>query len=182
MNTARCKLLLSALTLTIAMSLSSSPIYAKDFPFKNPEVNKEDKHPEDARHLFGFYKGGDNDQAHHSYFQHNGIPYHQHVDNRKWRDHFSRRHDFMNWRMELYRQWLLENQYFHYYNPLDAVKAACEPLGFDMTKDDFQIKKQSSSQALIQVTQNGDNDNSSITVNVTVQPSSDGTWKITSLN
>ena len=98
-------------------------------------------------------------------------------DSRNYYKHF--RHDRADWyrRMERFRDWQMRNYFLRYADPMAAAQAAAIQLGLDINNNNnINVIRQTPSQALVKITQSGSNDN----VNITVQITDDGSWKVAS--
>gem|GEM_PF-2959765 len=79
--------------------------------------------------------------------------------------------------MEAYKFWLRKHNRERYQDPVAAVTAAAQSLGLDPNNNTFNVVNKTPSQALVQVTQSGSNDN----VNITLQLTPTGTWTVSSM-
>lgn len=101
-------------------------------------------------------------------------------DKKIQRENYERMREKAVWfqRMERYRAWQMKHHSKKYKNPMFAARDVVPQLGFNVNDSKFNVINQTPSQALIQITQSGSNDN----INITVQASPDGSWKVASVS
>lgn len=108
----------------------------------------------------------------------------RHHDRQDWDDHDQYSHHFHHIRMmnfahhhmEIYRQWLENNQIdVSIDDPVAVVKTVADVLGFDADNDDFSLLNQNDSPAIVQVIHNRN------TYHVTVERRWNGGWRVTAM-
>lgn len=109
----------------------------------------------------------------------------RHYDRQDWDDHDQQnwhhsRHirmiNFASHHMEIYRQWLENNQIdASIDDPVAVVQSVAYVLGFDADNDAFSLLNQDESPAIVQVIHNGN------TYHVTVEHRWQGGWRVTAM-
>jgi len=81
-------------------------------------------------------------------------------------------------KMKKYHKWDRHHHNQKFKHPILGAQSVAQSLGYNIDNSKFNVVNQTPSQSLIQVVQNGSNDN----VNITLQVTSDGSWKVASVN